>query len=327
MNSPEKEECGARVRLGHAKVEGGGTFPQDGTCANLKPCPLHPFTDTPNEKREEKITTGAKDFAERFEPIMKELAEEESMSTPETVYVNSTPNPCPACEQVKREGDGFCSSHTPFLAGDGVSMTMLETKAFIEKLGKEIKTPTSNPEEFGEPATEDEVFAGTQTNSKFPFIRNQSNPHIAVLDRVKKITGNYSFEGTVVSVFQTLAGKTRYVVEHDGTHMLHIFNETQLEKNAMTPNPEEWEKDVRDLCDEFFADNIFHPKMDNKKPLHPHRAGTTHLVTIIRELLASERTRINNEWRERLTPIILKTDWEHNSSEGVDALSSLLEDK
>ena len=63
-------------------------------------------------------------------------------------------------------------------------------------------------------------------------IRNMKR-NIAELDRVKKITGEYTFEGTVVSVFRTLAGTTRYVVEHDGTHMLHIFNETQLE---VTPN-------------------------------------------------------------------------------------------
>jgi hypothetical protein len=47
-------------------------------------------------------------------------------------------------------------------------------------------------------------------------------------DQVKKITGDYSFDGTIVSVFETLAGKTRFVVEHDDTHMLHIFSETNI---------------------------------------------------------------------------------------------------
>lgn len=45
---------------------------------------------------------------------------------------------------------------------------------------------------------------------------------------VEKITGDYTFEGTVVADFFTLAGKRRLVVEHDGTHMLHIFSEGNL---------------------------------------------------------------------------------------------------
>lgn len=46
-------------------------------------------------------------------------------------------------------------------------------------------------------------------------------------DRVNKITG-YQFPGTVVSVFQTLKGETRVVVEMDEYGLLHIFNEAQL---------------------------------------------------------------------------------------------------
>jgi hypothetical protein len=47
-------------------------------------------------------------------------------------------------------------------------------------------------------------------------------------DKVAKCTGEYSFDGTVIATFLTLAGKDRYVVEHDGTHMLHIFSATNL---------------------------------------------------------------------------------------------------
>lgn len=50
-------------------------------------------------------------------------------------------------------------------------------------------------------------------------------------DNVKKVKG-YTFPGTVVSVFQNLAGETRLVVEATGEEykgMLHIFNETQME--------------------------------------------------------------------------------------------------
>lgn len=46
--------------------------------------------------------------------------------------------------------------------------------------------------------------------------------------RVHKLSG-YPFPGTVVSVFKTLAGATRLVVESEvAPGMLHIFNETQL---------------------------------------------------------------------------------------------------
>jgi hypothetical protein len=51
-------------------------------------------------------------------------------------------------------------------------------------------------------------------------------------DRVDKIVG-YKFPGTVVSIFETLTGKVRIVVEMDEFHVLHIFSEdglTMLEK-------------------------------------------------------------------------------------------------
>lgn len=46
-------------------------------------------------------------------------------------------------------------------------------------------------------------------------------------DKVKKIQG-YKFDGIVVSVFHTLAGKLRLVVDN-GDGMLHIFNEDQMD--------------------------------------------------------------------------------------------------
>lgn len=48
-------------------------------------------------------------------------------------------------------------------------------------------------------------------------------------DKVKKVKG-YLFPGTVVSVFKTTVGDIRLVVEMDKYRLLHIFNESQLEK-------------------------------------------------------------------------------------------------
>lgn len=46
-------------------------------------------------------------------------------------------------------------------------------------------------------------------------------------DHVQKTSG-YRFPGTIVAVFETLKGETRYVVEMDGYGLLHIFNAGQL---------------------------------------------------------------------------------------------------
>ena len=47
-------------------------------------------------------------------------------------------------------------------------------------------------------------------------------------DRVKKVSG-YTYLGTIVSIFTTLDGKQRYVVENTQSRgMLHIFNKEQL---------------------------------------------------------------------------------------------------
>lgn len=46
-------------------------------------------------------------------------------------------------------------------------------------------------------------------------------------DNVEKISGDYTFDGVVVSVFKKLNGKVRIVVENqDG--LLHIFSENNL---------------------------------------------------------------------------------------------------
>lgn len=48
------------------------------------------------------------------------------------------------------------------------------------------------------------------------------------LDEVKKVTGDYTFEGTVVAAFQKRSGVWRYAVENtDG--VLFILNGSQLE--------------------------------------------------------------------------------------------------
>lgn len=49
-------------------------------------------------------------------------------------------------------------------------------------------------------------------------------------DKVSKIQG-YKFDGIVVSTFQTLAGKSRVVVDNEDG-LLHIFNEEQLAKKV-----------------------------------------------------------------------------------------------
>lgn len=46
-------------------------------------------------------------------------------------------------------------------------------------------------------------------------------------DFVEKYTGDYQLKGFVVAVFQTRAGKTRYVVEHE-PGFLHIYSDANL---------------------------------------------------------------------------------------------------
>lgn len=55
-------------------------------------------------------------------------------------------------------------------------------------------------------------------------------PPLKVGDKVEKITG-YPFPGVVVSLFTTLTGQPRFVVEctvEDVAGCLHIFSRTQL---------------------------------------------------------------------------------------------------
>lgn len=57
-------------------------------------------------------------------------------------------------------------------------------------------------------------------------------------DEVIKDSGDYKFEGKIVSVFTKLSGHVRIVVEDD-RGLLFIFNETQLKyKNEQSVNKE-----------------------------------------------------------------------------------------
>lgn len=50
-------------------------------------------------------------------------------------------------------------------------------------------------------------------------------------DHVHKVTGDYTFTGRIVSVFEKSSGQVRYVVENtDG--VLHIFSASQLQLNS-----------------------------------------------------------------------------------------------
>lgn len=49
-----------------------------------------------------------------------------------------------------------------------------------------------------------------------------------VSDKVKKITGDYSFEGEIVAKFTKKSGVIRFVVEDD-RGILHIYSEKNLQ--------------------------------------------------------------------------------------------------
>jgi hypothetical protein len=51
-------------------------------------------------------------------------------------------------------------------------------------------------------------------------------------DKVEKCTGDYRLEGVVVAAFRTVAGKERYVVEHQpvAPGMLRIYSAQNLRK-------------------------------------------------------------------------------------------------
>jgi hypothetical protein len=46
-------------------------------------------------------------------------------------------------------------------------------------------------------------------------------------DKVEKVGGDYTFKGTVVSVFEKLSGAVRLVVEDD-RGVLHVYSEKNL---------------------------------------------------------------------------------------------------
>jgi len=59
---------------------------------------------------------------------------------------------------------------------------------------------------------------------------------LEIKDKVSKKKG-YAFDGVIVAIFKNTKGQTRVVAEHLGSQtdesggMLHIFNESQLQKN------------------------------------------------------------------------------------------------
>lgn len=53
----------------------------------------------------------------------------------------------------------------------------------------------------------------------------------AVGDSVRKVGGDYRFDGIVVAAFQKLSGLWRYVVEDD-RGILHIYGPNNLERKA-----------------------------------------------------------------------------------------------
>lgn len=59
--------------------------------------------------------------------------------------------------------------------------------------------------------------------------------------RVKKVTGDYQIEGTVVGHAEMLNGKLRYVVEHEATgggSFLHIYADANLRVIDFRPPPD-----------------------------------------------------------------------------------------
>jgi hypothetical protein len=64
--------------------------------------------------------------------------------------------------------------------------------------------------------------------------KEKEYPKFDVLQEVQKSKG-YKYPGIIVSVFETLSGKIRYVVEADHRDfrgMLHIFSDSDLEERS-----------------------------------------------------------------------------------------------
>jgi hypothetical protein len=70
-----------------------------------------------------------------------------------------------------------------------------------------------------------DVWEALQGKREYP---SPPNAKFRIGDEVKKIKG-YPFEGFVVAVFYTTAGNIRVVVDFQGSGMLHIYSEEQLE--------------------------------------------------------------------------------------------------
>lgn len=69
-------------------------------------------------------------------------------------------------------------------------------------------------------------------------------------DKVIKSSGDYTYRGTVVSIFKKLSGVVRLVVENEDG-MLFIFNENQLEPWSQEEEPQSeppyWAKSNRGI--------------------------------------------------------------------------------
>ena len=65
------------------------------------------------------------------------------------------------------------------------------------------------------------------------YIKNKQKENMTkensyfVGDKVSKVGGDYTFDGTVVSIFPKLSGATRVVVEDD-RGVLHVYSEKNL---------------------------------------------------------------------------------------------------
>ncbi len=55
-----------------------------------------------------------------------------------------------------------------------------------------------------------------------------------VYDKVSKVGGDYTFEGTIIAIFPKLSGAVRYVVEDD-RGVLHIYSRKNLEFTGSNP--------------------------------------------------------------------------------------------
>lgn len=68
----------------------------------------------------------------------------------------------------------------------------------------------------------------TVTTTTPPTPPPPPEPRFSYGEHVIKATGDYTFDGTVTSVFRKLSGAVRYCVE-SRTGVVHIFNESQLQ--------------------------------------------------------------------------------------------------